>query len=260
MFDVRSFKNVLTTRWLGHKVLYFEELASTNTYLKKLPGEEISHGLLCLVDRQTKGRGQYEKSWDSQPEKNLTFTIAFKPKEKGRFHIFTLVCAKAIIDEVEDEYGLAPYIKWPNDIYVGNKKIAGLLTESTFSGNKIDRLLVGIGLNVNQVDFPEGLRDIAGSLKLLIGEEVSREQLLANILSRIEYGYGRWHKQDTDLLKEINKRIEGHGQWVTLKIGNEVRDEPAKLLGINEKGQMVIINPEGELETFSYEQIRIIAD
>ena len=230
MFEVNTFKNALTTQWLGHKVLYFEELESTNTYLKKLPADEISHGLLCLVDRQTKGRGQYEKSWDSQPEKNLTFTIALKPKESGRFHIFTLVCAKAIIDELEEEYGLAPYIRWPNDLYVGDEKIAGLLTESTFSGNKIDRLLVGIGLNVNQEQFPDRLKDIAGSLKLLTGKELSREELLARVLSRIEYGYGRWHKQDP------------------------------QLLGINEKGQMAVINPEGEIETFSYEQIRIIAD
>ena len=260
MFDVRTFKNVLTTRWLGHKVLYFEELESTNTYLKKLPGEEIGHGLICLTDRQTRGRGQYEKNWDSQPGKNLTFTIAFKPKESGRFHIFTLVCAKAIIDEIEDNYGLKAYIKWPNDIYVGDKKIAGLLTESTFSGNKIDRLLVGIGLNVNQEHFSGKLQDIAVSLKLLTGEELSREQLLANVLSRIEYGYGRWHKYDTALMKEINQKIEGHGQWVTLKINGEVREEPAKLLGVNEKGQMTIINSECEIETFSYEQIRIIAD
>jgi len=260
LFEVNTFKKALTTQWLGHNVLYFEELESTNSYLKKLPEGEISHGLLCLVDRQTRGRGQYEKSWDSQPEKNLTFTIALKPKENGRFHIFTLVCAKAIIDELEDEYGLSPYIRWPNDICVGDKKIAGLLTESTFSGNKIDRLLVGIGLNVNQEHFPENLQDIAGSLKLLTGYELSREQLLASLLSRIEYGYGRWHKRDMTLLKEINQKIEGYGQWVTLKIGNEIRKEPAKLLGINERGQMAVINPEGEIETFSYEQIRIIAD
>lgn len=241
-------------------MLYFEELDSTNNYLKKLPSEEISHGLLCLVDRQTQGRGQYDKSWDSEPEKNLTFTIAFKPKESGRFHIFTLVCAKAIMDEIASGHGLEPYIKWPNDIYVDGKKIAGLLTESTFSGNKIDRLLVGIGINVNQESFPRELQDKAGSLKQLTGQELSRERLLASILSRIEYGYARWHKRDLSMLKEINQNIEGYGQWVKLKVGDEIRDELVKLLGINEGGQLAIINPEGELETFSYEQIRIIAD
>lgn len=260
MFDVNTFKKALTTRWLGHDLVYFQELDSTNTYLKKLPGREISHGLLCLVDSQTKGRGQYNKSWETKPGKNLTFTIAFKPSESGRFHIVTLVCAKAIIDELEDRYGLNPYMKWPNDIFVGDKKIAGLLTESTFSGNKIDRLLVGIGLNVNQEDFPKELMNIAGSLKLLTGEKISREELLASLLSRMEYGYGRWHKRDQSQLKEINQKIEGYGRWVKLKIGDKIREKPGKLLGINEKGQMTIINPEGEIETFSYEQIRIIAD
>lgn len=260
MFDVKAFKNALTTRWLGHELLYFQEIDSTNTYLKKLPLEEISHGLLCLVDSQTNGRGQYNKSWDSSPEKNLTFTIVFKPSESSRFHIVTLVCAKAIIDEIESRYDLKPCIRWPNDIFIGDKKIAGLLTESTFSGNRIDRLLVGIGLNVNQEEFPGELKEIAGSLKLITGQEISREALLASLLSRMEYGYGRWHKRDQSLLKEINQKIEGYGKWVKLKIGGEIRDEPGKLLGINEKGQMTIINPEGEIETFSYEQIRIIAD
>lgn len=260
MFQLNAFKKLLTTQWLGHNMLYFEDLDSTNSYLKKLSEDEVSHGLLCLTDRQTRGRGQYDKSWESEPGENLTFTIAFKPRESGRFHIFTMVCAKAIVDEIEKEYGLKSYIKWPNDIYVDEKKIGGLLTESTFSGNKIDRLLVGIGLNVNQQTFPQHLKDKAASLKQLTGEELSREELLARILSRIEYGYARWHKRDHSLLKEINQKIEGYGQWVKLKIGDNIKPEPAKLLGINEGGQLAIINPEGEIETFSYEQIRIIAD
>ncbi|MDX1585267.1 MAG: biotin--[acetyl-CoA-carboxylase] ligase [Balneolaceae bacterium] len=260
MFDVNTFKNALTTRWLGHEVLYFKELDSTNSYMKKLPGDKIDHGLLCLADSQTEGRGQYNKSWDAAPGKNLTFTLAFKPGESSRFHIVTLVCAKAIIDEIKNRYGLKPYIKWPNDIIVEEKKIAGLLTESTFCGNKVDRLLVGIGLNVNQEEFPSRLKDIAASLKLLTGQMISREELLASLLSRMEYGYGRWHKRDSSLLKEINKNIEGYGRWVTLSINGVEREEPGKLLGINEKGQMTIINPEGEIETFSYEQIRIITD
>lgn len=227
--------------------------------MKKLPGEEISHGLLCLTNHQTKGRGQYEKNWESQPGQNLTFTLTFIPAQTSRLHILTLACAKDIIEEIEDLTGLEANIKWPNDVYIEGKKVGGLLTESTFSGNNIDRLLVGIGLNINQEYFSDHLQGKATSLKLLTGKNHSREIFLANLLSRVEYGYGRWYKQDVSLLKEINQKIIGYGQWVKLRIDDEIRSEPAKLLGVNERGQLAVVNQEGEIETFSYEQIRVIA-
>ena len=260
MFRVNIFKKALSTRWLGHDFSFFEELQSTNTYAKKLPRSEITHGSLYLANYQSKGRGQYEKKWEARPGKNLTFTLVFIPQQNSSFHILTLACAKAIIDGIGERTGLKASLKWPNDIFVENKKVGGLLTESTFSGNKIDRLLVGIGLNINQEVFSEELQDKASSLKLLVGKELSREQFLADLLSRIEYAYARWHKQDRSLLKEINQKIQGYGQWVTLQIDKEIRDEPAKLLGVNEYGQLAVINREGEIETFSYEQIRVIAD
>ena len=260
MFQINKFKKALSTKWVGHDFLFFEELGSTNTYVKQLSRDEISHGMLCLANHQTQGRGQYEKKWETRPGKNLTFTLTFTPREGSRLHIFTLICAKAIIDEIEEQIGLNAYIKWPNDVIIQGKKIGGLLTESTFNGNKIDRLMIGVGLNINQEIFSDDLKEKASSLKLLTGEKQSREHFLANLLSRIEYGYGRWHRRDNSLIKEINQKIQGYGQWVRLKVDNEIREDPAKLLGMNEYGQLAVINQEGEIETFSYEQIRVITD
>lgn len=260
MFQVSTFKNALTTQWLGQGLLYFEELDSTNTYVKQLPREEISHGLLCITDNQTHGRGQYEKNWESQPGKNLTFTIVLTPNQNNRFHVITLAFARCIVQELEELTGLEACIKWPNDIYVGGKKIGGLLTESVFSGNKIDRVVVGIGLNINQQHFSEELQHLAASLLLLTDKEFGREELLAKLLSRMEYAYGRWQKVETALLKEINQKIIGYGKWVKLQVNGKVRDEPVKVLGINENGELLVISEEAELEKFSYEQIRILAD
>lgn len=260
MFQLNTFKNALSTQWLGQSLLFFEELDSTNTYLKHLAHDEISHGLLCLTDYQTHGRGQYEKNWESQPGKNLTFTLALLPGENNRFHIITLAFARCIIDEFEDLTGGELCIKWPNDIYFGDRKIGGLLTESTFSGNKIERVLVGIGLNVNQEYFSRELREKAVSLFQVTGTEQSRERLLANLLSRMEYAYGRWQKRDVSLVKAINQKIKGYGTWVQLQVNGEMCDHPVKVLGVNEKGRLLVLNEEGEIEKFSYEQIRILAD
>ncbi len=260
LFQVTTFKNALSTQWLGRSLLYFEELQSTNTYLKQLPREEINHGLICITDNQTKGRGQYEKNWESQPGKNLTFTIALTPNQNNRFHVITLAFARCIVEELEELTGLESFIKWPNDIYVNGKKVGGLLTESVFSGNKIDRVLVGIGLNINQQYFSEELQHMAASLFLLTDKEFEREILLAHLLSRMEYAYGRWQKIDTSLLKEVNQKIIGYGKWVKLQVNGEIWEESLKVIGINEMGQLLVINEEGEIEKFSYEQIRILAD
>ena len=260
MFDTKKYSNHVSTHWLGQSLLYFPELASTSTHLKNLTSDEVAHGTLCITDHQTKGRGQYERDWESEEGQNLTFTLAFKPTFAERFHVLTLACAKALVNQIADNFGLEAAIKWPNDVMIQDKKMGGLLTETTFSGNKLDRLLVGIGLNINQETFSDALETKATSLKKEFGHEIDREKFLAEYLSRVEHEYTRWHKNDPELLKEINGNIIGHGSWLRLKVNGNVSDEKSKLVGVNEKGQLTVINNEGGIETFSYEQIRLITD
>lgn len=260
MFDLDTYHKKLNTRWLGQSVCYFDELESTSTYLKKLPHEEIAHGLICIADHQSKGRGQYERDWESEKGKSLTFTIAFLPTNSTRFHILTLACAKAGVDQFSAYTDKCVNIKWPNDILIDGKKVGGLLTETTFNGNRLERLLVGIGLNINQETFSDSISDKATSLRQVLGKTVQREQFLCEYLSRIEYEYGRWHKKNPDLLKEINQKIKGYGCWIRLLVDGEERKEKSKLLGINEEGELVVINDDGGIETYSYEQIRLITD
>lgn len=262
MFDVEKFKHVLDTQWLGQSLLYFDKLESTNAYLKSLSSDQISHGLLCIADYQTRGRGQYERKWETSPGENLTFTLAFKPTVKNRFHVLTMACAASAVEQIIDTTGLPAQIKWPNDVYVKGKKVGGLLTETIFNGNKLDRVLVGIGLNVNQQAFSKDIRNKASSLYRLSenGKKYDLEAFLSDFLQRMEYSYGRWQKRNSDLIKQINKKIIGHGEWVRLNVNDTVRDEKAKLIGINEEGQLVVIDEEGGIETFSYEQIRLLTD
>lgn len=261
MFNTDKFKNLLCTQWLAQSLLYFEKLESTSTYLKKLPAEQVSHGLLCITDHQIKGRGQYERPWKISPGKNLTFTLAFTPAEEGRFHVLTLACARAAVDQIKRATGLEARIKWPNDVMIEGRKVGGILTETVFNGNHLDRVLIGIGLNINQDSFPdEELQKKAASLRQLTRQEIDREQFLCDYLSRIEYEYGRWHKQNGALLKNINQKIIGYGRWVKLNVNGDELDQRYKLLGVNEKGQLAVIDSEGGIETFSYEQIRLITD
>ena len=258
MFDLDKYNRAISTQWLGRSVSYFEELDSTNTYLKKLPAERIAHGHICIADNQTKGRGQYERSWETNAGKNLTFTLAFRPPNADRLQILTLACARAAVAQIEECTDCEAYIKWPNDVLINDRKVAGLLTETVFNGNSVDRLLIGIGLNVNQDQFSSTLKDRAISLKQLKQKPVDREQFLCEFLSRVEYEYTRWHKQNDELLKNINQKIIGYGKWIGLQVNGHEQKKKFKLLGVNEKGGLTAIDEEGGVNTFAYEQIRLI--
>jgi len=260
-FDETLYRKELATQWLGQRLCYFDELESTNTYLKKIPSEEVQQGLLCLTDHQTKGRGQYERRWESEQHANLTFSLAFLPTSAERFHVLTLACALALVKYL-NEMLEAPCscISWPNDVMLNDKKVAGFLTESVFSGNSFDRLVIGIGINVNQRQFSEELSDIATSICLEMDKPVGRESFLAGLLSRIERNYNLWHRHKFELLKSINRNIKGYGQWVGLMVDDELQEDTYKLLGIDEKGQLLMLNQDAGIESFSYEQIRLVTD
>lgn len=260
MFDVAKFKHLLSTQWLGHDLRYFEQLDSTNTYAKQIPQKDISHGLVCLTDNQLKGRGQYERNWESRPNKNLTFTIVFTPAKAERLHVLTLTCALAALEEMENISGIDTCLKWPNDIILNGKKAGGLLTESVFSGNKLDRVLVGVGLNINQTEFSKSLERKATSLKKETKRDFVREKLLSSLLGRLEYKYRLWNTMDEGLLKSINRRLAGYGRWIRLMVNGEEKPGKRKLIGINEQGELLLLNEDADVETFTYEQIRLITD
>lgn len=260
-FDKSKFLKQLNTQWLGHSIRYFEELPSTNTYLKKLSNSDIDHGLLCLTDHQTKGRGQYERKWESEKGKNLTFSLALTPADTGRFHVLTLVCALSIVEKLNAFLNAScAAIKWPNDVILNNKKTAGILTETVFSGNKFDRLIIGIGININQEKFSADVAEVATSVSLEKEENINREQFLADLLNRIEYKYIQWEQQQSSLIKTINRNIIGYGQWVGLKVDDEMQNELYKLLGIDENGSLLMLNRDGGIDTFSYEQIELVTN
>ncbi|NGP89782.1 biotin--[acetyl-CoA-carboxylase] ligase [Fodinibius halophilus] len=260
-FDTSAFQQKLTTQWIGQSLTYFEELESTNSYVKSLPADKIDHGMLCVTDNQTQGRGQYEREWESESGQNLTFSLVFKPQARERFHVLTLACALAIVDQLQEIFNDPQVcIKWPNDVLLNGKKVAGLLTETMFAGNKLDRLVIGIGMNVNQTSFSPGISSEATSVQLKKGHSVEREPLLSNLLRRIEYKYNLWQRQHRALIKGINRNIVGYGQWVGLKVNGELKKNTFKMLGINEKGQLLMLNQDGGIESFSYEQIRLITD
>lgn len=215
------------------------------------------HGSLVLADSQTDGRGQYNKEWKANPQENLTFSLIFEPNSQQRLTILTLACALAVADVCGEHVRSSFDLKWPNDVLFKGRKLAGLLTEAIYNGNVLERVIVGIGINVNQSTFDETVKNSAISLFQITKKNYSRERLLAGILIRIEYYYRLWDKRDIDLIRTINKTLLGFGSWTTINVNGVEKEGKFKFLGVNENGSLLVLNKELEVDTFSYEQVRI---
>ncbi|MEO1021731.1 MAG: biotin--[acetyl-CoA-carboxylase] ligase [Bacteroidota bacterium] len=257
MFDQTIFEQKLATSWLGRSLCYFEETTSTNSVAKTISLREEGHGSIVLADAQSQGRGQYKRTWVADPGENLTFSIILTPERSHSLIVLTLACAYAIRSCFEERTQYHATVKWPNDVLVNDKKVAGLLTETVFKGNKLDRAIIGIGINVNQADFGEELNGWAGSLRQLTGHTNPREELLADLLLRIEHCYTKWLQHDVELVKLINSTLIGFGDWVTIEKDGERLAGTFKFLGINQTGALTVLDQDMELNTFLYEQIRI---
>lgn len=259
MFDSELFEKHLATSWLGRSFYYFEKLPSTNSYAKQLNGEGTQHGTLVLTDDQTGGRGQYDRVWKAEPGKNLTFSLVFEPQKAERFSLLTLACALAVSETINSCSDTKTRLKWPNDVLCEGKKLCGILTETQFSGNKLERVVIGLGVNVNQGGFEGALAEMATSLKKECGKEFKREKLLADVLQKIEYRYRLWSQFSPDLVKQINRALVGYGEWTNLTVNDEQLDGEFKFLGVNESGSLIALNKDFDIRTFSHEQVRVQA-
>ncbi len=135
------------------RIIYLDTVGSTSSYLASL-GDEAAHGTVVMAREQTAGRGQRGNSWEAEPGANITLSMMLHPEglHPARQFVISQAVSLAIV-EMLDRYVGGVSIKWPNDIYVGDRKICGILIENTITGTAITRCIVGIGLNVNQTSF-----------------------------------------------------------------------------------------------------------
>jgi BirA family transcriptional regulator, biotin operon repressor / biotin---[acetyl-CoA-carboxylase] ligase len=258
LFDISTFYRLLQTDWLGRRFWYYRKMDSTNRYLHDLPDERLSHGLVCLADSQLKGKGQFGRTWYSSPEQNLTFTIVLLPVTNTRIQLISLAVMLALKETISATTGCESDIKWPNDLLVSEKKVAGLLTESRYNGQNLGRILLGVGINVNQQKFAPELEGIATSIRHHTGgHPIDRSLLLAVLLNRLEPLLPAAEEGDVELIRNINRSIRGYGKWVSLLVDAKREDTPVKILGVNEYGYLMVLTANDDVKTFTHEQVRI---
>src|SRR5271169_2564481 len=146
----------LETKYIGREIIHFTEISSTNSFLLDDYKGELREGLVVIADYQSKGRGRLNRNWLSEKDKSLLFSILLLPKRDIKtYPQLTMLSALAIATTIEDLSGLQPEIKWPNDVYLNQKKCSGVLSEikgsdKRLSSNSDCYIVMGLGLNVNQ--------------------------------------------------------------------------------------------------------------
>ena len=186
MFNIEDFDIKLDTEFVGRNFIYCEEIDSTNSWLLNNTTYD-KNGTVLLSELQTKGRGRKERVWLSNKEQNLTFSILLKSNFKPtQLNIINLGTSLALAQALENLFQLKVDLKWPNDVLVNGHKIAGILLESVSKGNKISKVVVGVGINVNQPSFTGKFAIPPTSIKKETKETVNRERLLSEILNNFE--------------------------------------------------------------------------
>jgi len=184
--------NIFSGLFVGQNLITIKQVDSTNNFLKDLlsNSKPLHEGTVIMAESQYAGRGQQQNRWHSQDGKNLTFSILLKPGFLPVTQQFDLTRAVSlgIINALEPYLGEQLKIKWPNDIYFENGKLGGILIESNIQGSQIKNSVVGIGLNINQENFPLDVPN-AASLKQILHRDYDLKVLLAEICKNIEATY-----------------------------------------------------------------------
>ena len=242
----------MNTLFIGQKVISLSETSSTNNYAAKQVKENCaSEGLVILADYQSDGKGQRGKSWDSIKGKNLLCSIVLTPNfiDVSNQFILNKAIALAVLKAAEL---ICPKsfirIKWPNDILIDDRKLAGILLEATILGSQIGSLIVGIGMNVNQHSF-KILGRQAVSLAQELGKEIPISYVLQLVCKYLEVEYlklkaGKFIQIDEEYQQNLWKLNE----WQHLKIKD--RKEYLKILGVNFSGLLETQNEEGKIILF----------
>lgn len=221
----------LKTKAIGQKVISFNEVKSTNSLASQIAETGAAHGTIITAEQQTKGRGRLGRAWYSPPSKGIYLSIILRPKfSPDQAPGLSIMAALSLAMTVEKILPKKVRIKWPNDLLIGERKAAGILTELTAERKKIDYVIVGVGININQqsADFPDGLKDSATSLRRVARKKINRIELLQNFLMTFEREYERYCRHR---LKPMHKQIRKYASLL---------NQPVRLAGAGKKIEGVV--------------------
>lgn len=262
---IRKLNALLKTENMGKVLHFFDEVDSTNNTLYELAEKGASEGTVVIADSQTRGKGRLGRSWVSPGGHNLYISVLLRPgRPASESSIITLLASVAVYECLKKTGVQDPAIKWPNDVTIERRKVAGILTEMNPAGERAEFVVLGIGVNVNMSrglmnkemgDFARRTTSLSESL----GRDVDRAKLAADLLLELE----RWYavldsRGKSEILREWTLRWGGKGDRVRVNIeGLEPFEGTAE--GIDDEGCLLVKKEDGETEKVISGDVTVIS-
>jgi BirA family biotin operon repressor/biotin-[acetyl-CoA-carboxylase] ligase len=248
----------MNTLIIGHKIIRLDSINSTNSFLSEnLNNPNFFEGIVVVADNQTQGRGQGQNLWHSNSGDNLLFSVLIQPKCDLIYQFYLNQFIAISICNTFKIFGLDCQIKWPNDILVDHKKIAGILIENKIQGRMLHSSIVGVGLNINQSNFPKQLINPT-SMNLLLKQKIDKELVLKTLMLQLEKHYFQFKRNEFITINDSYQSILYKRNEKALFLINDDRVE-AVIKEVNKQGEIVLeINK--ELKSFSNSEIKMIKE
>ena len=231
-------------------ITIFDELDSTNNYLKKLGSQGEKETQLVIAESQTGGRGRMGRAFYSPNDTGIYFSLLLHPKFSAEKSLFLTVMAAVSVAETVMKYNKNDVkIKWVNDIYIDGKKVCGILTEGTINSNKmLDYAVVGIGINIIAPEngFPDEIKGIATAIFPGNAEENIKEKIVADVVNKF---FDMYNGIDTDFVKRYKEYSYLTGKEINIILGETKR--PATVIDITDDCHLLVKNENGEVEEIS---------
>lgn len=238
-----------------HTIEIVDTLASTNDELKQR-ANDLSEGFVLIADQQLKGKGRNGRSFHSPKQSGIYMSLFLKPDLSIQHSLKLTACASvAVYEAIKKNYHLDSKIKWVNDVYLENKKIAGILCEASLEMNtaSLEYMVVGIGLNVHSFTMPEELKDIAGSIEDFTHLKVDRNVLIKDILN---YFYEYYTKINENTFLPVYKE-NSYVLFKDITIYEKQGSYPARVLDIDENANLIIQKEDKSISTLSSGEISL---
>ena len=263
MISQKNIKDIFHGEIIGKDIIFYESTTSTNDRALEI-GRNRDHpeGIVVIADSQSKGRGRMGRKWISPSGVNLYISVILQPLfSQQESTIFSLAAAASAVNAISACTGLHANIKWPNDLVINGKKIAGILLEYKSGQGHRDMLIIGMGINVNMTldALPDDIKPHTTSLMIESGAEVNRAELLGRLLSELETTYKLLIKGERNTL--INKWAESVttiGKEIRVKVKDQIITGTAE--AVTGTGGLLIRLPDGREETINAGDVTILKE
>jgi len=256
--DQQWIQSQLQAELIGHEIITYDSVDSTNNIAKRLVGEPDKEGAVILANSQTQGKGRLGRTWHSEENVGIYLSILLKtslpPEQISRI---ALVAGVALVQAINEFSPARAYLKWPNDILINGKKVAGILTE--FCKKKdLSEVILGIGINVNHAHFPLPLQHIATSMAMENGKIFERLPLISFLVNRLDQEYQSFLNEGlSPTVTQWNLNSDMFGKHISLTKGTQTFFGTAMKLD-EEEGHLVILTDNGEEIAFNSGEVTLM--